>query len=546
MARNDGSQKDANTPSRVYKASDVHKRRADRKSQPKPDREPSFAPPAGAVDGEHGKAADGTAGKVPGGTAGKAVDGTAGRAAAEASAETTGKVPTGTAGGSSGNVSSVEAPSHEGVVIAPEFGRRTEAQRKSDDRWFAALSEIDIMPGGLAGQAKDAPGMPPSEAPAEGAVAGSEPADAGLRARTGSAKTGKLPKVGAAQRKAAFSEDAPDTQADGAQAGEPSVQAGSQASASSGQAGSPSDRIGDDQAGDDGQSPQEPADSDDNPEPGSEPGRRPSVTERIPVHLPAKRGARIALFAIAAVVVVVVVVAALFTWNRWYRFDDHADMQGEWYVVGTTVPVSVDETSIHLTDDVSYLYEINPQDKTITYTFGPMKGQGRYWISDDRRYLVITDGTEFTSTGTAFDDFVREFADIAGSATGAEAKLPEGDGVIAFSREPDAAALAREQKEAAEKAAAEEAARKAQEAEEARIAAEEAAQAAAWEEYYNNYYYYEEEEFEEGAPEGESPEGAPQGESPEGEPGEGELAEGEAPSEGEYADEEPAEGEPSE
>lgn len=143
------------------------------------------------------------------------------------------------------------------------------------------------------------------------------------------------------------------------------------------------------------------------------------------------RGPALALLLI--VLIVVVGVSAAFAWNRWGRFDDHADMQGQWYVLGTTVPVTIDAQSIHLTDDISYEYEIDDHAKTIRYTFGPMQGEGRYWFSDDRRFFAITDGEGYTGATTVFEDIAHSFAAEKG-ATGA--KLPEGEGVIVLGREP--------------------------------------------------------------------------------------------------------------
>ena len=221
------------------------------------------------------------------------------------------------------------------------------------------------------------------------------------------------------------------------------------------------------------------------PEPESEPeseSKRPSVANL----LPKKRSRRIVLAVALVLLVAAIVAACLFAWNRWYRFDDRADMQGTWYAVGTTVPIEIDEASIKLTEDVTYQYEIDAHDKTIRYTFGPMQGQGRYWFSDDRQYLVITDGSDFDGTSTALDDLLHSIGDMGDKVTGADMKLPEGEGIIAFCREPDPEALAREEAEKAAKAKAEEEARKEAERKEAEEAAE-------WEDYYYEEEYYEEE-----------------------------------------------------
>ena len=140
---------------------------------------------------------------------------------------------------------------------------------------------------------------------------------------------------------------------------------------------------------------------------------------------------------IAAVLVVAVIAVALFAFNRWGRYDDHADLQGTWYVMGTDVPITIDAESIRFNEEVSYNYEINPREKTISYTFGPMAGQGRYWFSDDRKHLVITDGDGYTAAGTTVDDLIRAFLDFSTAAGGGVVEMPQGEGIIAFSRTPE-------------------------------------------------------------------------------------------------------------
>ena len=147
--------------------------------------------------------------------------------------------------------------------------------------------------------------------------------------------------------------------------------------------------------------------------------------------------------AVTAVIAVIIVAAiAIFAWNRWGRYDDRVDVQGQWYVVGTTTPVQIDETTIKLTDDVSYEYAIDQNEKTIKYRFGTMEGQGRYWFSDNRQYLVIADGKDYTGANTTVEDLVRQFTELTATVTGQEIKLPEGDGIIALSREADPKAQA--------------------------------------------------------------------------------------------------------
>ena len=160
------------------------------------------------------------------------------------------------------------------------------------------------------------------------------------------------------------------------------------------------------------------------------PGRRPVGS--------ARHAARIVLI---AVVLVVVALASFFAWDRWGRYDDHADMQGEWYVEGTAALVTIDDSSIHLSDAVAYDYELDERAKTITFTFGGWDGQGRYRFGNDRQTLVIADG-EFDGVENTVDDLQQTVSELAADTTEREQGLTLGDGAITLSRRPDALALA--------------------------------------------------------------------------------------------------------
>lgn len=101
---------------------------------------------------------------------------------------------------------------------------------------------------------------------------------------------------------------------------------------------------------------------------------------------------------IAGIVLIVLLLGAVgaaaggFAWLRWYAHDDAADFQGTWYVSGTTTPIEITADAIQLTDQVSYRYALNVQDKTIRFTIGNMTGYGSYRFSLDRSQLVIFDG----------------------------------------------------------------------------------------------------------------------------------------------------------
>jgi len=90
-------------------------------------------------------------------------------------------------------------------------------------------------------------------------------------------------------------------------------------------------------------------------------------------------------------VVVIVAAAGLFSWDRWFRYDDISDMQGEWKVADKQYVIVLDGQSMKLANDVTYRYTVDPFQKTITYTFASSSGHGSYRFSADRQTLVIED-----------------------------------------------------------------------------------------------------------------------------------------------------------
>ena len=111
--------------------------------------------------------------------------------------------------------------------------------------------------------------------------------------------------------------------------------------------------------------------------------------------------ARIVLIAVA---VVLVGVAAAFSCFRWLGGNDAADIQGTWYVNGTDAPITVTADDIVLTDEVSYRYELDPESKTIAFSFSKLDGSGHYRFSLDRSTVAIIDG-DFTWWDTLTSDF---------------------------------------------------------------------------------------------------------------------------------------------
>ncbi len=127
---------------------------------------------------------------------------------------------------------------------------------------------------------------------------------------------------------------------------------------------------------------------------------------------------RVAVVSVVIVVVLLVGAAAGgFAWLRWFSEDDAADFTGTWYLAGTTAPIAITEDRIQLTDDVSYRYALNDQDKTFELSFGNLKGGGRYRFSLDRNQLALVDG-DFSAADTLGDDIVWTLRALAEGAQG--------------------------------------------------------------------------------------------------------------------------------
>lgn len=158
-----------------------------------------------------------------------------------------------------------------------------------------------------------------------------------------------------------------------------------------------------------------------------------SRVEKPRRHKAAKR--RWLLYAALAVVAVALVAVAAFSWDRWLRYDDARELQGEWQVADTTRVVVVNGESIKLTDDVAYSYAIDPAAKTIEFTFGNMAGKGRYRFSDDRSQLVITEGESYSTASTLFEDLAWMWDGFVRSVQGQEPVQPKaGDGTTVLVR----------------------------------------------------------------------------------------------------------------
>lgn len=95
--------------------------------------------------------------------------------------------------------------------------------------------------------------------------------------------------------------------------------------------------------------------------------------------------------ALLVILVAALAVGAFLVWNHLFRYDDEQDIQGQWKIEGSNNSIVITEDEIRLTDSVSFEYELNTFEKTITYHFVNYTGEGRYVFSSERDVLTLTD-----------------------------------------------------------------------------------------------------------------------------------------------------------
>lgn len=94
---------------------------------------------------------------------------------------------------------------------------------------------------------------------------------------------------------------------------------------------------------------------------------------------------------LAVVFAGIIVAGALLTWNYLFRYDDAQDFQGQWKIEGSNASIVITDSEIRLTDSVSFGYELNTFEKTISYSYASFTGEGSYVFSPERDVLTITD-----------------------------------------------------------------------------------------------------------------------------------------------------------
>lgn len=137
----------------------------------------------------------------------------------------------------------------------------------------------------------------------------------------------------------------------------------------------------------------------------------------------------------------IVAAGAVFSWDRWLRYDDAADFQGTWYVAGSSTPVTVGESAVELTPDVTYEYELDARAKTITFSFSDLSGEGRYRFSADRTQVAVVEGAGYDWLTTFSDDLAYTVQCAVAAISGKPAPaLGEGDAAVVLQRQASSGA----------------------------------------------------------------------------------------------------------
>ena len=98
----------------------------------------------------------------------------------------------------------------------------------------------------------------------------------------------------------------------------------------------------------------------------------------------------------------------MLSWNQWLRYDDAADIQGTWVIDGSSATITVTDSEIKMSDDVSYSYSLDTLNKTISFSFGKYTGSGSYAFSPERDTLVITEENPDSEQGKASTKLVKQ------------------------------------------------------------------------------------------------------------------------------------------
>lgn len=145
-------------------------------------------------------------------------------------------------------------------------------------------------------------------------------------------------------------------------------------------------------------------------------------------------GFRVALSVSAAALIALIAVGGLFSWNRWFCYDDAADFIGEWQIHGTEATIVIDGERINLAADAAYSYTLDTKAKTVRFTLGTMEGGGRYRFACDRTQLVIEDGEFGSWLSNAWHDLPWVVNELLHRFLNADLNDPSGENMSVLDR----------------------------------------------------------------------------------------------------------------
>ncbi len=78
---------------------------------------------------------------------------------------------------------------------------------------------------------------------------------------------------------------------------------------------------------------------------------------------------KVTLITLAVLVSVAIIAGAGFVWQTFFRYDDAADIQGEWITDDGSMTVVIDDGSINMPNNLPYAYALDTWNKTISFDF---------------------------------------------------------------------------------------------------------------------------------------------------------------------------------
>lgn len=105
------------------------------------------------------------------------------------------------------------------------------------------------------------------------------------------------------------------------------------------------------------------------------------------------------------IIFLLIIGAAIFgIWNRWFRYDDEAQLISNWQINGSNAVVVIDKETITLNSNTILNYTVDTGAKVINYTIGDMSGQSHYRFSWDRNQLALCENTSYDPISTIISD----------------------------------------------------------------------------------------------------------------------------------------------